>query len=259
MPSISVGELFGEEISKGLMIFSGGKNVLEVEELKPEEVDAIQTCVRNSARILEKISPSIARDFKEHESVFIKFGQVAKKLFGVSKPITYPSEPGTIGVNLLIPQALKYAASADVTNNPCWTNYTTNSWEISLTAGTAAYLLGDGTNYYKPSPTTNKHELIVIMKDGVVEIGSTPKIRQMLLKTEVQYKYSPWTVHPLIELPIEDNKAVYQYNTLGVVPLYHTLGTMWGVMPEKSGTSTILLIGLFFYEHDFFSSLTYVS
>jgi hypothetical protein len=34
---------------------------------------------------------------------------------------------------------------------------------------------------------------------------------------------------------------------------------MWGFMPRQSGTATVKLLGMVFYEHDFAASLKWVT
>lgn len=230
---------------------------MEVQTLTPAEESAVRRCLENCLKPLEKVSPIIASTMRTHTEFFMKAAQVAKAHFPESKPIAYPAEPGTIGVDFLIPQAVKYTTTPSPTL-PAYTSYKNNLWEMDLVAGTPSWILGDGTNWYKACPETRKHVLLAIAKDGVVEVGTTPKIRQMVLKSEIQAKYSPWVVHPLVEETIEAEKKIYQYNTLGSLLVYHDLGVMWGVMPEANATSVIKLLGLFFYEYDFMPTLKWL-
>jgi len=258
MASVKLEELFGEELSRGLRVFTGGRTVVDAVDLKPDETDAIVACLGDTVDMVRRVSPAIAETIDKHKSFFVKAGMIAKALFPGNKPLRYPSEPGSLGVSAIIPQAIKYAATPSATQ-PAYTDYTTNSWTISLTAGTPAYLFGSSTNWYKASPVDEKHTLLAIPKDGVVEIGTTPSIYQMRMTTEIQAKYSPWAVHPLVDQTIERNKSIFQYNTLGPVIVYPNLGFKWAVMPHATGNSTIRVLGLFFYEHDFLSDLKWVA
>lgn len=248
MPSASISELFS---GVPFDIVSGGRDVVEYEELKDSENKAIEKCVACTYRVLRKVNATIAEEFLAHLEVFKKFGMIVKRAFGVSKPITFPAQAGTIGVSPLIPQAVKYATSGDGS----YTGYANNSWNIELTANSVAYLLGSATNYYKASSVNEQHTLLVIMQDGILEVGTTPKIKQFRFESEQQAKWSPWAANPLVELPIDDHRSLYQYNTLGVIPVYHNLGVKLSVLPGASGTSTIPLLGVFFYEFDFWSNL----
>ena len=255
MVSVSIEEIVRE---LALPIFAGGRAVVDVEVITPDENKAITQCVSDCVAMLEKVSPKLATTMRDHLPFFMKAGAIAKAHFPTVKPIRYPSEPGTIGVNVLIPQAIKYVVTPSATD-PCYTSYSTNLWEMPLTAGTAAYILGDGTNYYKAHPHTDQHTLLALPKDCVIEIGSTPKFDQMRIWTEIQAKYSPWTVYPLVEQPIEEGKTIYQYNTLAAQIITHDLGVMWGLMPKYAGTAILKLLGLYFYEHDFHPTLKWVS
>jgi len=226
--------------------------------LTGKEIDAIRNCVRFGHRLLERVSPKLAADFLAHETAFIKWGAVAKATFPVEKSITFPSQAGTIGVNLLIPQAIRYVVSPTAAE-PAYTDYKTNLWEIDLTAGTAAYLLGSAAYFYKASPEDEKHAFLIIMRDGLIEVGTSPRIQQFRLITQAETKYGIWTPHPLVHQTIEREKLIFQYPTVGMIPVYHNFGIRWSAMPRYTGTSVLKLLGLFFYEHDFAPDLKWVS
>jgi len=255
MPSVET--LFGPELSRIPMFFGDRKEVV-YEPLGAEEA-VIRKVFMYGVEQLRRVSPKIAADIEPQLSIALKVAGIFKAMIPESKPYTFPSEAGSLGVAWLFPQAIKYASSASSTY-PCYTSYTTNTWELTLTAGTKAYFFGDGTNYYRASPTTAKHSMILVFHNGVIEIGSTPKIQQFRLYSEGMTKYGIYTVAPVVEVPIEENKTLYQYPTpMGAVPIFYDKGIMWGFMPAESGTSTIKLLGLVFYEHDLFSDLTWVS
>ncbi|MEM2830985.1 MAG: hypothetical protein QXZ14_12080, partial [Candidatus Jordarchaeales archaeon] len=189
----------------------------------------------------------------------INMAGVAKATFPVRKNYAFPSVPGSLGVAWLFPQGLKWVATPNA-SNPCYTSYKANSWDIDVTAGTNAYLLGDGTNFYRANPNTDQHTFILIFDGGVIEIGSTPSIEQFHLITEGKRDYGVYTVEPLTDIPLEKNVAIYQYPTpLGAVFVSHDRGVMWGFKPRVSGTKTIKLLGLIYYEHDFLSSLKWAT
>lgn len=259
MPSRDLQELFADELKKGLDIYFAGRTDIEYIQPSADEIADVDKCFDLGLSRLARISPVLAAEFMPQKSMFEKWAGVAKAKFPGTKSISFPGQSGNIGVNFLCPALIKYAATPSSTY-PCYTSYTVNSWDLSLTAGTAVYLVGgSGTNYYKASPTTEKHQLTVIAKNGVLEIGTTPKIDQMRLISQADTRYGPWVAHPLIDVTIEPNKLIYQYPTIGAVPLYHDFGITWSVMPRVTGTSTIKLIGLSFYEHDFFNDVTYVT
>jgi len=258
MASEKLWDLFREERDRGLNIFAGGREVVDYIELTDQEQEAIHTVVDNVGKLLRRVSSALADDWEAQRSAFIKMGGIAKGLFPEAKPISFPSEPGMIGVIPIIPQAIKYAATPSATY-PCYTDYATNSWDISLTAGTASYLLGSSANYYKASPTTNAHSFMVIAQNGIIEVGSTPSLDQFRVITEVSTKYGIYAPHALVDQTIEVNKSIYQYPTLGMIPVFHDLGIKLSAMPIATKTADIRMLGLVFYEHDFLSDVTYVS
>jgi hypothetical protein len=247
--SYKLAKLFEPEL-KNIAIFFGGREDIEYLPLTEAEVAAVDKSIDQGLNVLRRVSPTIAANFEMHRTFFQKCAGIAKAKFPGQKTVQYPSQAGGIGAALLFPQALKYAATPSATS-PCYTSYTTNSWDISLTAGTAAYILGDGTNFYKASPTTEAHSLVAICHNGLLEIGSTPRIIQHRIWTQAETKYGIWATQPLAEIPIEPNKVLYQYNTIGALILTHDFGVMWKILPKSSGTSTLPLLGMVFYEHDF--------
>ncbi|MCD6240370.1 hypothetical protein J7K27_02445 [Candidatus Bathyarchaeota archaeon] len=258
MPHISISDLFKSEIERGINILSLGRTELDYVDLKPSERDAVNRVIDLVVNHLGLISPTLAREFESQRSAFIKWAGVAKALFPEEKPITFPSQVGTIGVLPLFPQAIKYAATPS-SSTPCYTDYSANSWDISLTAGTAAYIFGDGTNYYKASPQTGKHSMLVVAQNGLVEIATTPKIQQYKIYSETESKYGIFVVSPVQDVSIDPNKPIYLYSTPGMLPVYHDFGVMFKILPNVSGTSSIRLLGLVFYEHDLFSDTVYIS
>jgi len=262
---MKVEELFAEVKARWAREFGQTLNVLvgrgtvDYERLKTEEEDAITECVMNHYRLLKKVSPEVAETFRRHLDIFIIFGGIAKATFPESKPITYPAEAGTIGVEGLIPQAIRYVATASSTY-PAYSGYDLNKWTISLTEGTEAYLLGSSTALYKASPTTGQHTYLVVCQDGLIEIGTSPAIIQQKLEFQGQEgRYSPWATHVLVDQTIERNTSIYQYNTRGVLGVSHDLGVRWSVMPKATKVSELRMLGIFFYEFDFMSDLKWIS
>ena len=255
--SYKLKDLFKDEL-RNIAIFFGGREDIEYIPLTSAELEAVNSAIDQGLNVLRKASPTIAATFEMHRSFFQKCAGIAKAKFPGQKSVQYPSQAGGIGVALLFPQAVKYAATPSSTN-PCYTSYATNSWDISLTAGTPAYIFGDGTNFYKASPATEAHSLLAICHNGLLEIGSTPRIAQHRIWTQAETKYGIWVTHPLAQMPIEPGKTLYQYNTIGALIVTHDFGIMWKVLPQTSGTSTLPLLGMAFYEHDFAPDTKYVS
>jgi hypothetical protein len=257
MPTVR--DLFAEDVAKGIDIFMGDRESVVYAELTASERNAITKVFNYGVAQLRRISPKIAGDIEPQLGLALKVAGIFKDMIPEKKEYTFPSQTGSLGVAWLFPQAIRYVATPS-NSAPAYTSYPVNSWDLSLTAGTAAYLFGDGTNYYRTSPATGQHSAILVFNNGVIEIGSTPKIDQFRLTAEGFTKYGIYTVAPIVEEKIEENRLIYQYPTpLGALPIFYDKGVMWGFMPRLSGTSTIKLLGLVFYEHDFASTLKWVS
>jgi hypothetical protein len=251
-------ELFAEELAKGIPVFMGDRESVVYSELEADERNAVQKVFRYGLEQIRKISPKVASDIEPQLSLALKVAGVFKEMLPEKKSYAFPSQTGSLGVAWIFPQAIKYAATPGATA-PCYTSYKSNSWDIDLTAGSAVYLFGDGTNFYKSSPATGAHSALLVFNNGILEIGSTPKVEQFRLIAEGFTKYGIYTAAPIVEERIEENRLIYQYPTpLGAVPIFYDKGVMWGFMPRVSGTATIKLLGLVFYEHDFASTFKWV-
>ncbi len=255
--SYKLRNLFKEEEAK-IAIFYGGREDIEYLPLTNDERAAVDKAVDQALIPLRKVSPTIASTYELHRSFFQKCAGIAKAKFPGQKTVQFPSQAGGIGAIPLIPQAVKWAVTPSATD-PCYTSYKTNSWDIDLTAGTAAYILGNGTDFYKASLTAEKHSLLAICWNGLLELGSTPRLGQMRIWTQAETKYGIWSIHPLVSLPIEPGKTLYQYNTVGALIVTHDFGIMWKVLPTATGTSTLPLLGMVFYEHDFLPDTKWVA
>jgi len=240
--AVELKELLDKEIAEGIIIYAGGLKSVEVAPLSAEEEAVLRRYIRHVVRVLERISPVIARNFAAHESYFVKCAQMFKAIS--EKPLSIPPAPGTFGVTLIFPQAIKYSANAP-------TSYKNNLWEIDLTAGTAAYILGSDTAFYFASSTSGQRSMLAIIQDGLLEVGTTPKIYQMKMITQQDAARGPFAVAPLTEVPIEAGKAIYEYNHPAMI-VRHDFGVKWAILPAYSGTGVYKVLGLVFYEYDFF-------
>lgn len=248
-----------DAIKAGIPVAALDRTIVSYVDLSSDEKTWVGYVFDKGIEHLRKVAPSIASDIAKQRNLAINMAGVAKATFPVRKNYSFPSVPGSLGVAWLFPQGLKWVATPDA-SNPCYTSYRANSWDIDVTAGTNAYLLGDGTNFYRANPNTDQHTFILIFDGGVIEIGSSPSIEQFHLITEGKRDYSVYTVEPLTDIPLEKNVAIYQYPTpLGALFVSHDRGVMWGFKPRVSGTKTIKLLGLIYYEHDFLSSLKWAT
>jgi len=245
-----------EELWEPYDVLIGGLGALAIREFTDAEKKKFDKFIEDSVDALNKISPEIAADFKDQADLFLSVGKVFKakvdKAFGGILPTS-----GQFGVGLIIPQDIRYAATPSSTN-PCYTDYPANSWTLSLTAGSTIYFLGSSANFYKARTTTGYRCAMVIMKNGVVEVGTSPSINQFQVQTE-RTSYPAFSVHPLVDQPIERGYTIYRYNLPFAVPVFHDFGVKLMGMPITTKSSEIRLVGVIFYEYDHRASLTYVS
>jgi hypothetical protein len=230
-----------------------GREILPYTDLAPEEIEAVVRVFRAGVEHLRKVSPKLAADIARQERLAVEFAAVAKASFPIrGKNYTFPSVPGHLGVAWLFPQAIKYAADVP-------TDYLPNSWDIPITAGKRAYILGSDTAFYTTSSAIDARSFILIFDNGVVEYGSTPSTQQFRLISDAKNDWGIYTVDPLLEIPLESNIALYQYPTpLGAVFVDYTRGVKWYFMPTRSGVATIKLLGLVYFEHNFASDVKWI-
>jgi len=232
-------------------IASLGRDQLPYAPLDESEVDAIRRVFHAGLEHLRKVAPKLALDVARQERLVIEFAAVAKATFPIRKNYAFPSVPGSLGVAWLFPQAIRYAATPSA-DNPCYTSYRANSWDIDIVAGTTAWLFGDGTNFYRTSKAEGARTFILVLNNGIVEFGTTPSTQQFRIISEAKTDYGIYTVDPLMEVPLESGTVIYQYPTpLGATWVDFNRGIMWGFMPTRSGKATIKLLGMVYYEHDF--------
>jgi hypothetical protein len=248
MPAVPYEELF-----KGYRIFSGGKVEEQASSIEAAEEKAVLDCLSDVNVVLSKVSPTLADLMTAHKQFFLSCAKIAKSKMD-DKVISYPGQPGMIGVSPIVPQLLKWSGTVP-------TDYPNNSWELSLTAGTPVYLLGGSatTAWYKTSSTVGQRMLLAIPKDGIVEIGSTPKLDQFRLISESLTKFGPWGVCPLIELQADPDRPIYQYPTQGAFYVTYDLGYKLYAMPKVTGKSKVIILGLAFYEHELVPEPKWVS
>ena len=247
--TVSMQEFASKITAYGIPVFTGGRSSVTYTELSPEEQGTITMVVNKYAALIGKVSPSLAATVTSQLPAVLEFAKVAKAEMG-DKPITFPATSGSIGITPLIPQFINYGT---IGTYVAQTGYPLNSWEVTLTAGSAFYLLGSSTAFYVTSGQPNQRFAILILNDGLVEVGTTPKVDQFLVQTSVESKYDPYTADILFDQPIEFGKPIYQYPTLGVMFIDWNVGYRLAVMPRASGTSSIRLLGFAFYEYGVFN------
>jgi hypothetical protein len=250
-----------DEIRKatGVEVAALGRISFPYADIDATETNYILRVFRIGVEHLRKISPKIASDIARQEKLVLEVARIAKATFPIRKNYAFPSVTGFLGVAWLFPQAIKYVATPSK-DFPAYTSYNVNSWDIPITAGTPAYIFGDGTNFYKTLNATDSRTFLLIFENGLIEYGSTPSAQQFRLISESKADYGIYTIEPLIEVPIESNLSIYQYPTpLGALLIDYNVGVMWGFMPYRTGVATIKLLGMVFYEHGFAPNLKWVA
>ena len=236
----------------GMRVATMDRNQISLTPLAPEEEKAIRTVFYYGIEHLKKVAPKVATDIQRQFNFVFYVAQVAKSLFTSGKAYSFPAFGGSLGVAWLFPQALKYAS-----NTP--TSYTVDSWDMQITAGTKAYILGSDSDFYRTNSTVDSRHVIAFFENGLLEYGTTPSAQQFRLISEGKSNYLPYTVEPLVEVPVEDDKAIYQYPTpMGAFWVDYNLGVKWYLMPSRTGIARIIPLGMVFYESGFFSDVKWI-
>lgn len=252
--SVEFRELFRDELNKYGGVWTGGLDKGMYQELAGEEKAALKRVFDFGVKHLRKISPVIAAEIEEQLRLAEKVAGLFKAQ--VNKPFKFPSEAGAFTAAWLFPGAIRYVARPSEWE-PAFSSYPLNSWDLTLTEGTPVYFFGSDTVYYKASPTEGKRSMILVFNNGVVEVGSTPKIYAFYFEGANQKKLGPIALQPLVEERIDPDRLIYQYPTpLGPAVIDFSTGVKWAALPYKSGVSTIKLLGMVFYEHDLYPTLT---
>jgi hypothetical protein len=228
--------------------------------LNDREVRVVLDVFKQGVDVLRRTLPEVARDIERQASLAVLAAGLAKGAFNATINYAFPPTTGTLGVAWLFPQAIRYAATPSPTS-PAYTSYKANSWDIDVTAGTPAFILGGpgATEFYRASPTVNARAFILIFENGLLQIGTSPAVEQFHLISEARGDLGAYTVQPVVEVPIEKNLAVYQIPTpLGALPIDHNQGVKFSFLPRVTGTITLKLLGLVFYEIDFFKTFKWV-
>lgn len=236
---------------KGYKIYKSNRDNIDSTRLSSEESGAVDAVMDSMINGLGRVNGLIANIVSSQRGYAQAFAAIAKAKIPNNKPINYPSQANTLGIIPLIPQWFNYTSTPSSTL-PSYTSYTLNSWNISTTAGTAAYIMGDGTNYYKGKPTSGSAIENFVFDKGLIEIGVTPKINQFRAWSQNETKYGVVSETVLYDQPIDPQRQIYMHNTpLGAMILTHDFGFMWKFMPEVTGTINLRLLGLSVYEHEF--------
>lgn len=222
--------------------------------LKPLEVGGDQVpevIVIN--RVIENIKAQVANfaprlvDIIEAQRSLVYATAMAFKASILTANKTYAMNPtsGSLGVAPLFPYAVK-------PTNGTPSDYILNSWNISLTANTPAFLLGSTTAFYTGQTTTNATTWLYIFANGLIELGSTPSIEQIKIISQEKQAISPYYVGSFVDVPVNKDYPAYIYPLPAFYIDNQSQGLKLSVLPRRTGVADLRLIGVVFYEYDFF-------
>ena len=248
MPTSDINEFLKEYN----VLLGGYGPSIEYEELTDTEMELLDKFLDEVVESFTNINSYIAELVDKNRNLVKLFAEIFKAK--VSKPFggEIPNS-NNFGIALLAPFDLKYVGTPSA-DNPAYTSYSETSWLLSITANNVLHILGDGTNFFKMSPTTGKRAIAVIFQNGFIEVGTTPSFDQFQAKTE-KVNYAPFRAHTLQDVKIDPYRSLYVYRTPFAIPLWYDFGIMLDAMPRRTGTADLRLLGVVFYEYGFYSSL----
>jgi len=235
-------------------IYTGRKDEAPYTDLSPTEIDAVNACLDAGFEHFAMTSPKLTSIYQAQREDILTWAGFAKAAMD-NKVISYPSQPGGIGICWMNPQSIRSDAkdlAADFTEYNGWE---INTHDIKLDDAGEDYLFGDATHYYKSHDTPGKRAISIVLKDGLIEIGTTPSFMLQRIISESDTQYGIISEPPTYTIPIERGIGLYVHKTLGMVPLWNDLGIKWTVLPLRDVTATLLPVGITFYEHAYLSTL----
>jgi len=236
------------ELLRGYDVLIGGVGpTIEIEEFNSQEMDLFDSFVNYAVEQLSLVSPNLANIFNEQKDLILTFAKIFKAKIGGKAFGGITPSSAQFGIGMLIPYDLKYKADAP-------TVYDGRTWKISTTAGTPVYLLGSATTFYKANDVVGSRSMLLILKNGLIELGTTPKFDQMQVLTE-KVTYTPFRLSPFADIPIEKEKPLYIYVTPMAIPVWYDFGIKVSLMPNTSGVSDLRLLGVVYYEYGYYNTL----
>ncbi len=248
MATVDIKKLFGD-----YSVFLGGIGpTVETEPLSEAEISLLDKFLGEFTDHVKTVSPVLAKTVTEHKGLVLTMAEIFKakinaKSFGGELP-----SPGSFGVKALMPFDLHYVDTPNA-EHPAYTAYGKYTWELNVTQGTPVYLLGDASNYFKMSPTVGKRAVALIFKNGLVEVGATPKMFQFKVDSE-RNTYPPFTTSPLADVRTDPERPVYIHKTPFAIPLWYDFGIKMQAVPHYTGTVDLRMLGVVFYEYDYYAS-----
>ena len=242
-------------------VILGGRETVNAVKLDSEEIKDAKNFISYLVSSYSRISPKLASLVEKHSEIIVKAIEIYKAIAARDigeKRFAFPPRSDTISAAPISPQFIRYVATASA-DDPAYSDYPLNSFDLSLSAGTPRHLYGTSTDYWSGKSKTKGPIMHVIFEDGIIEIGSTPKIIEVLAEFEdwrmLGALWEPYIVREAIEV----GRMIYQYQTPGVLFVLPDRKFRLGVMPDKTGTSTVIPVGIALYYVENFKSLTWIS
>jgi hypothetical protein len=239
---------------------------LATKPLKPSEEQVLNAFIQWYANVIEQeLDARAANIIRRPETAqFLRalIGYFKASRLLTDKDLTHIVRSSNIGIAPLFPQAIKYNTTGAGAN----TGYNNNSWDIPVTAGTQAFILGGvsagSPTFYKTSDygaagNQDRKHLIAVFPSGYFEVGSSPTVDQFLFESEEKMQISPFVVPPFQDSPLKLTYPVYQYHLPGFW-VDDVKGVRISFMPRQTKTMQLRLLGVVIYEFNFLSGLKYI-
>jgi len=218
---------------------------IDVADLTGDEEAAIYETLDLIAEKIGAISTKLERWWRDTYPAFIAGAAVLKAVTGGEKTFSsarIDDMAGQLCGSFIIPE-----------------DFGKTDFTVNITKGTAAYLWGDGTNYFTPSTTVNKRCVIVVMKNGIVYLDEKP-IGEQFWFIGKENTYYPWRSPIVDEQSLEEDRLIYASYTPAPMLLPPRSGSMLKVMPERTATGAkYYIFGMAFFERDYYTDVTAAS
>mgnify|MGYP000442137821 CR=1 FL=1 len=251
----------GAEVFKEYILV-GGIPEVEGETLSPQEEKAVLAGVEFGRRIYERISPKLAVLFDRYAPLVLEAAKIYKRIAlraQVAAEFAWPPQLDKLAAVPIAPQLIRYVASPS-DNDPAFSDYQLNTFKISFTTpGETKYLFGSSNKYWRGISATRGPIMHVIFKDGLIEIGTSPKVDQVYIEFEGWDMLGTVFQPEVVKIPIETDRPVYQYGLPGPIVVMADRGFRMAVMGESAGDSIIVPVGISFYYVSKFKNLTWIS
>lgn len=263
--------LFQDEIASGISFNMGPKNSenLSFEPLTTASEIAIIREFRKNLFYVDNICPSIMGQLEEQETAFVKLAAVV-----LAEWEHDPKDLVVAGCRLketdvffswISSDMIKYAVIPNK-RKPCFSDYRYGSFEMQVTKGKPAYLLGSEDNYYRGCNEPGRRCAFVLAEDGFAECSDHGKIESLWIEFEGETARAPAFQNPMGELP-KTNSAIrkwtvldsmgretvdlYQYRTTGMMYVPVDAGVKIWVIPSETGIIKPIPLGFGFCESGF--------